>query len=53
MLRFLVFHNGEAFFTPYFFTENHYLPGMVVFNLQMGLITTDGINWKDIAEYHL
>jgi len=53
MERYLIWHNGTAFFTRWYDYENNYMAGMVAFDLMKGLFTTDGTNWQDIPEDHL
>lgn len=52
-MRYLVYHNNESFFTNWFEEDNHYSPGMIVFDLEYGKFTDDGKTWKDIEEDHL
>ena len=39
----------EPFYTDYFEPENHFTPGMVVYDLREYLHTTDGLNWTATA----
>ena len=51
--RYLILHNGEAFYTHWFDHENLYCEGMIVFNLHLHQLTFDGITWKQITEDQL
>lgn len=44
--------DGEqlSFYTNWFDPENHFVHGMIVFNLLSHKFTTDGINWQEIQE---
>lgn len=52
-MEYLILHEGKAFFTKWFQYENHYVKGMIVFNLVTCEYTTDGIIWKTIEWDHL
>lgn len=45
----------EPFFTKWFEPENHFNDelGMIVYDLVENKYTTDGLEWHDIAIYHL
>ncbi len=54
-MRYLVTTNHHTpFFTAWFDPENHFNPnpevGMVVFDLQTEMFTTDGHNWREIQK---
>lgn len=53
MYRYLIYHDQKAFYTDWFEFENHYLPGMVVFDLMRAMFTNDGNQWQDITQDHL
>lgn len=51
---YMIFHQGQVFYTNWFSIENHYQPGMVVADLCKHKYyrgTTEG--WIDIEEDHL
>ncbi len=52
-MTYLVFHNGEAFYTNWFDAENNFVKGMIIFNRDTHKFSTDGITWKQIEEDHL
>jgi hypothetical protein len=52
-MNYLIFYNGEAFYTSWFDQKNNYMDGMVVFNLLTDSFTTDGIIWEQIKQDHL
>lgn len=52
-MRYLIIHNGEAFFTKWFEYENHYNEGMIVINTNNMTITFDGLTWTEIQEDNL
>ena len=52
-VRYLILHDGDAFYTEWFSLENNYLPGMVVFDLTRGVFTSDGKSWSEINIDHL
>ena len=41
-MKYLILHDGEAFYTDWFSVENNYIPGMVVFDLVADVFTDDG-----------
>jgi hypothetical protein len=43
----------EPFIPQYYEYENHYVKGMIVYNLLNKKYTTDGINWINISFDHL
>lgn len=45
--------DSEPFLTNWFQYPNHYLEGMVVYDLVNAMYTTNGIDWKPIATDHL
>lgn len=48
-MRYIIYQEGHTpFFTFVFIPENHYLIGMVVFDLFINKYTTDGCNWFNI-----
>ena len=51
-MRYLIIHNGSAFYTEWFHPEN-YVKGMIVINRITSKITFDGLSWKPITEDHL
>lgn len=53
-MRYLITQPGhEPLYTNHFDPENHFAPGMVVFDLRKYKHTTDGVNWTATAKYHL
>jgi hypothetical protein len=52
-MQYLIYHEGKAFYTNWFDAENHYVTGMIVFDLLDDSFTTDGVNWNEIPEDHL
>ena len=55
-MRYLITTNTHApFFTTWFCPVNDFNAevGMVVYDLETGLYTTDGVTWKEIEENHL
>ena len=53
-MKYLIYiPEGEPFFTNWFEAENHFVNGMVVFDLYQGLFTTDGTTWLPITEDRL
>lgn len=49
-MRYLITQPGhEPFYTNIFDPENHFAPGMVVFDLRNYLHMTDGANWTATA----
>ena len=51
-MNYLIFYNGDAFYTNSFDIENNYVPGMIVFNLLKHEIF-NGDQWKKITQDHL
>ena len=51
-MKYLVCYTGnkDAFFTNWFDAENHFVDGMVVFNVHQYVYTTDGTTWLPIKE---
>lgn len=48
-MRYIIYQEGEIpFFTFVFIPENHYLFGMVVFDLLRNKYTTDGYKWVNV-----
>jgi len=43
----------EPFLTKWFDPENHFIPGMIVYDLEEIKYTTDGNNWHEIKVDHL
>lgn len=52
-MRYLILHDGDAFYTECFSLKNNYLPGMVAFDLTRGVFTSDGKSWSEINIDHL
>lgn len=52
-LMFLILFEGRSYYTQWFNPENHFVDGMVVFNLSNHTFTKDGVIWEDIEEDHL
>ena len=52
-MKYLVtFNDGkEPFLTKWFDYENNFIEGMIIFDLNKGIYTIDGINWKFIEEH--
>ena len=48
-MRYLIYHDNEAFLTDYFEIESMYTGGMIVFDLGNGIFY-DGKEWKKIEE---
>ena len=48
-MKYLILHDGEAFYTDWFSVENNYIPGMVVFDLVADVFTDDGNVWHQIG----
>jgi hypothetical protein len=52
-MRYLIYINNESFYTDWFDYDNHYLNGMIVFDLMTHHFTTDGKTWLEIKQDHL
>ena len=49
----LIYPNNKPFISVYYDYENHYVDGMLVFNLTNRTYSSDGINLKEIEADHL
>jgi len=45
--------DDDPFITKWFVPENHFVKGMVVYDLHKYKFTTDGQNWNNIPVDHL
>jgi len=45
--------DSEPFLTRYYEYDNHYVEGMIVYDLINEAYTTNGIDWKEITTDHL
>ena len=52
-MRYLIYTDGEAFFTNWFGDELIPQEPFVCFDLDRQMFTTDGKKWEDITEDHL
>jgi hypothetical protein len=52
-MQYLIYHNGESFYTNWFDPENNFIDGMIVFDLVNHLCMDDGEGWQTINEDHL
>jgi hypothetical protein len=53
-MKYLIyFPESEPFFTKCFDAENHFVDGMVVFNVHQYVYTTDGTTWLPIEAAYL
>jgi hypothetical protein len=52
-MNYLIYHNGESFYTNWFSVDNHYMAGMIVFDLWLDKFTDNGVYWIQIKQDHL
>ena len=52
-MRYLIYKDGEAFYTKWYDYESHFIYGMVIFDLAKHTYTTNGKNWNSIEDDHL
>ena len=52
-MNYVIYYQGESFYTNWFDPENNFMDGMIVFNILTDQFTTDGKNWKEIKQDHL
>lgn len=45
--------DSEPFGTNWFDADSNFTPGMIVFNIEVGEYTNDGVTWQPIEEDHL
>lgn len=49
-MRYLIHLKNAAYFTQLFDKENHFVNGMVVYDLHRKIFSTDGVTWKEIQD---
>ena len=52
-MNYLIYYQGESFYTNWFDSENNYITGMIVWNLLSHTVTYNGKDWFEIKQDHL
>lgn len=52
-MRYLIYFDGNAFYTNWYDYENNYTDGLIVFDLETDKFTSNGKDWEEIEEDHL
>jgi hypothetical protein len=52
-MTYLIYYQGDSFYTNWFSIDNNYMAGMIVWNLIDHIVTYNGVDWVDIKQDHL